>query len=458
MSKITALFLINFKKKIFHILHISFLHSEKNNYHPYFLRHFSILIFSIFVLIVNFFMFDDAKFNFSSLAFAANYDSSDIIELTNQKRKENGLNELQPNQILNQVARAKANDLLHRQYWSHYDPEGRNIKYFLNEFNYTFYVAGENLAKDFYSHIDVVNAWMNSPSHRQNILEPRYKEIGVAVVEGNFLGKYTNLVVQVFATPVSESNLEFNESIKIILPQDNHIQNNPFIYVQGYAENTKTVEVFKDNTKLGELPVVDNYFNKTFDFDDGIHEILVTYLQDSKRVLSEPKRVIIDTIPPFIQSIFKYSIGNNQIVLFFSTSEILKNVSINEIDLNYDEISQNYYVILSDGDFADDIEIKLVDIGGNESNRSYQRSEIKDASIIPTSIYNKIKDQIGPNQKFTLFSNEQKFNVLSIFFIGSVMTLDILYVIRRRIERKSTNEYFALILIIPLILIGIFVV
>lgn len=457
MSKITAL-LLSLKKQIFYILHLSFLHSEKNNYHPYFLRHFSILIFSIFILIVNFFMFDDAKLNFSSVAFAVNYDSSDIIELTNQKRRENGLNELEPNQILNQVARAKANDLLQRQYWSHYDPEGRNIKYFLDEFNYTFYVAGENLAKDFYSHIEVVNAWMNSPSHRQNILEPRYKEIGVAVVEGNFLGKYTNLVVQVFATPISESNFEFKESIKIILPQDNHIQNNPFIYVQGYAENTKTVEVYKDNSKLGELPVVDNYFNNTFDLEDGIHKIFAAKSDYSGQILSEPKKIIIDTTPPFIQSIYIYKLDNTQNLLFLNASEMLKELVLDYFTPQYDDVSQSYYFILTDDELKNTIDIKLVDIAGNQSNQTFQKDDIRNATFIPSSIYNRIKDQIGINQRFNIFSNEQKFNMFSIFIIGSVMTFDIIYIIRKRIERKSINEYFALVLIIPLVLLGILVI
>ncbi|MCX8035010.1 MAG: CAP domain-containing protein [Candidatus Dojkabacteria bacterium] len=401
---------------------------------------------------------NDRSSNFSSVAFAANYDSADIVELTNQKRREYGLDELKTNQVLNLVARAKANDLLQRQYWSHYDPEGRNIRYFLEEFNYTFSVAGENLAKDFYSHIDVVNAWMNSPSHRQNILEPRYREIGVAVVEGNFLGKYTNLVVQVFASPTSESDLDLNNLIKIILPQDNHIQNTPFIYVQGYAENAKTVEVFKNNTKLGELPVVDKYFSETFDLEDGIHRIFAAKSQDSGQILSEPKQVIIDTTPPFIQSIYIYKLDDNHNLLFLNASEMLKELVFGSFTPQYDDVTQSYYFILKEDGLKNGIDIKLIDIAGNESNQTYQKDQIKNASVIPSSIYNKIKEQININQRFNIFSNEQKLNMFSIFIIGSVMTFDIIYIIRRMIERKSINEYFALILVIPLVLIGIFVI
>ncbi len=60
--------------------------------------------------------------------------------------------------------------------------------------------AGENLARDFSNASDAINAWMNSPTHKENILNPKYREIGVGVVEGDLAGSDTTIIVQFFGT------------------------------------------------------------------------------------------------------------------------------------------------------------------------------------------------------------------------------------------------------------------
>jgi hypothetical protein len=66
-------------------------------------------------------------------------------------------------------------------------------------------VAGENLAIGFVDSEEVAKAWEASSTHRQNLLEPSYREIGVAVVKGSFQGKETTLVVQFFGTPQAKA-------------------------------------------------------------------------------------------------------------------------------------------------------------------------------------------------------------------------------------------------------------
>src|SRR5690606_38362299 len=96
-----------------------------------------------------------------------------------------------------QASEAKALHMLEKDYWSHADP-GSSITpwFFLDEAHYAYYYAGENLAKDFTSSEELLEGWLNSPSHRQNLLDSRYSHIGVAVVEGDFQGTHTTLVVQ----------------------------------------------------------------------------------------------------------------------------------------------------------------------------------------------------------------------------------------------------------------------
>jgi len=139
----------------------------------------------------------------SVLGYASNISPEKIIELTNQKRAELGLAPLVNNPLLNEVAQRKAADMFAFNYWAHVSPSGRDPWSFFKEVGYRYIYAGENLARDFMDSASVVEAWMNSPTHRDNIVNPNYKEIGVAVVNGTLNGVETTLVVQVFGTPPS---------------------------------------------------------------------------------------------------------------------------------------------------------------------------------------------------------------------------------------------------------------
>ena len=65
--------------------------------------------------------------------------------------------------------------------------------------------AGENLAKGFHSSAGVVTAWMNSPEHRQNVLDGNYTDVGFAVQTGEFQGKKTTLVVALYGEPTTSA-------------------------------------------------------------------------------------------------------------------------------------------------------------------------------------------------------------------------------------------------------------
>lgn len=137
----------------------------------------------------------------STLGFASDISPEQVVELTNQRRMERGLNPLQLNSVLNEVAQRKAGDMFAFNYWAHTSPSGRDPWSFFQEVGYRYLYAGENLARDFMNSNSVVDAWMNSPTHRTNILNNHYREIGLAVVDGTLNGVETTLVVQVFATP-----------------------------------------------------------------------------------------------------------------------------------------------------------------------------------------------------------------------------------------------------------------
>ena len=103
--------------------------------------------------------------------------------------------------------------MLNKGYWAHFAPDGTSPWSFFTKFGYKYKYAGENLARDFSNPGSVVNAWMASSSHRENLLSPKYKEIGIAVVEGKLNGVDTTLVVQLFGTRLSVASVALVEPV-----------------------------------------------------------------------------------------------------------------------------------------------------------------------------------------------------------------------------------------------------
>lgn len=122
------------------------------------------------------------------LGYAANISSTEIVSLTNQKRTEAGVSSLIYNLQLEQAARQKGQDMIENDYWAHVAPDGTEPWVFFVDAGYKYRYAGENLARDFSNPQDAINAWMASPSHKDNLLSDKYKEIGIAVVEGDLGG------------------------------------------------------------------------------------------------------------------------------------------------------------------------------------------------------------------------------------------------------------------------------
>lgn len=137
------------------------------------------------------------------LGYAANISVSDVVNLTNIKRAENGVEELTVNEDLSAAAYKKALDMIENNYWSHVSPSGVEPWSFFNSAGYEYRYAGENLARDFSSSTSAVDAWMASPSHRDNLLSTKYQEIGIAVIEGDLNGADTTIIVQLFGTKTS---------------------------------------------------------------------------------------------------------------------------------------------------------------------------------------------------------------------------------------------------------------
>jgi hypothetical protein len=128
--------------------------------------------------------------------------------------------------VLDESAKRKAEDMRDNQYFAHDSPDGVEPWYWFEKVGYDYVHAGENLAIYFDDSEEVVNAWMHSPLHKDNILKKEYTEIGVATVKGKYKGYDTVFVVQHFGTPsVSDSVQKIAHVVPV--PTENISEKNP---------------------------------------------------------------------------------------------------------------------------------------------------------------------------------------------------------------------------------------
>lgn len=141
----------------------------------------------------------------SVLGRSADIVVSELLDDTNAARAANGLPALTSNDQLTQAATLKAQDMFREQYWAHTSPKGVEPWYWVAQAGYSYSAAGENLAKNYPTAGTTVEAWMNSPTHRDNILHEKYTEVGFAVQDGLLEGKETVLVVALYGAPPTVS-------------------------------------------------------------------------------------------------------------------------------------------------------------------------------------------------------------------------------------------------------------
>lgn len=183
-------------EKLLHLL----IPRESNNQKAKILHTSSLAVLAVFLITFQVALSFLSKSLPRVLGYAANISPSEVVRLTNEKRSQNGLAPLTENSTLSSAALAKGNDMLAKGYWAHFAPDGTSPWSFITSFGYKYRYAGENLARDFNNPASAVEAWMNSPTHRDNILNSRYREVGIGVVEGSLAGVDTTIIVQFFGT------------------------------------------------------------------------------------------------------------------------------------------------------------------------------------------------------------------------------------------------------------------
>ena len=172
-----------------------------------FLENKAILIYCVLILVVTAIFRVIPKVAPGVLGYASDINITDLLKYTNKKRGENGVSALRLNDKLSAAAGKKAKDMFEDGYWAHVAPDGTEPWDFIVGENYEYIYAGENLAKNFSTSKEVVEAWFKSPSHKSNLIGANYEEVGFAVVNGVMNGYETTLVVQMFGKPRQPSML-----------------------------------------------------------------------------------------------------------------------------------------------------------------------------------------------------------------------------------------------------------
>lgn len=178
-----------------------FIPHAENNYAPHSLQK-AAMVGMLFLVVLSFTLSNVLSlFWVSSQWMVSTILPAVIVDLTNQERSVQSLGLLKRSAILDEAATLKAQDMAKHEYFAHYSPDGISPWYWFGQAKYNFVHAGENLAIHFTDTSAVMQAWMDSPTHRKNIMDANYTEIGIGTAEGSYQGFQTVYVVQLFGTP-----------------------------------------------------------------------------------------------------------------------------------------------------------------------------------------------------------------------------------------------------------------
>ncbi|MDP3052014.1 MAG: CAP domain-containing protein [bacterium] len=188
-----------------------FIPHKENDYLPHFFRLEVVAMTAIVLGGIFLFTLSISQTQFYANFLASVYPKA-LVSYANDARKDiQNEGALSMNPLLQKAAQLKAQDMVVKGYFSHNSPDGKTPWYWFDLAGYPFKYAGENLAINFQDSKEVSDAWLASPEHKANILNPKFTEIGIATAEGMYDGKKAIFVVQLFGTPARQ---QFTEDIK----------------------------------------------------------------------------------------------------------------------------------------------------------------------------------------------------------------------------------------------------
>ena len=358
-----------------------------------------------------------------------------VIELTNSSRTDAGESALATNSKLSQAAEEKANDMVANNYFSHTSPAGTTPWSWIQKENYDYIYAGENLAMDFFSAEKMEEAWMASPTHRANILNQNYYEIGTAVKEGNINGHETTLAVVVFGSGdknSSSANNEKKETLNseketdtakniptlsvgaekkdatflgqptITSPQSGETFSGSVVKIAGRAQPGETVEIFDNGNFVGSAVANQNgwFLSEEKKLNEGEHSLA---LQNKNIFVGGAAAFYIDHEKPTVD--FRLYADQNNSRRFFVEASASKNNCTFQLNGESRYVPWGDKAFFSIGADKSSAILRVSDQAGNKNFR-----QINLANYYPGSSENKnkISDKLAAlmSEPENIFAND----------------------------------------------------
>lgn len=372
-----------------------FLPLPENNYTPLLLKRGMLILYTLFILIFNIITAD-----ISALQASAAIDSQSILTLHNQERKENGLSEFSMNSKLVESAQAKGTAMLANDCWDHYCPSGKSPWDFFDDAGYDYVYAGENLAEGFNENASVFDAWMNSKTHRENIIRGNFTEIGIGIVYGEFQGIKDNAIIVVhFGSQhensgsttylpaqnenVSESILETETKINITAPAEGSLININTPEIKGTSPDGE-IRLNIDGENIGGAISKKGIFTyrvpQKYALIDGTHEIQADLMTEN---LTDKNTFIVDTVAPEVKKVSfdSMSSGKDDIVtLAIETTGDTVSMENDQIDIKFSRVSDRRWTATTLARSLveiDELKITSYDEAANQNEQSLDLSGVK---------------------------------------------------------------------------------
>jgi uncharacterized protein YkwD len=263
----------------------------------------------------------------------------------NAERKKAGLPPLKVNNALTAAAQRKAQAMLAANCWSHYCPNGKEPWDFFRDAGYLYKVAGENLAEGFFDAEAVMIAWMNSPTHKENVLRGEYEEVGFGIIQGNFQGKNNNVIIVVhFGTPITRPStgdlVATNGELptpSITSPANNSAFNTTKLNITGNAPEATQVQLFNAGKHFITTDANEGIFTYNTNLKAGDYTFTaISQIGERRSATSVPITFSIDTTPD------KLSMSDLVLLAGSNTRQVLvTKANLQAISLRFNDYAVN---------------------------------------------------------------------------------------------------------------------
>lgn len=375
-----------------------FIPNQKNNYQPLLLRKWMLSIYIVFLILFNI-IFGGINLVISNAAI----DFSTLYQMHNEERTKRDLPSLAINSLLINSATLKAEAMLGANCWAHYCPNGKSPWDFFDQSGYYYLYAGENLAEGFADNQTVMTAWMNSPTHRENIVNKNFTEIGIGFATGEYQGISNNTIIVVHfgsrfgadsntftpTTPPSTATLGGN--LTILSPLNGANINTESFLISGKNKSIDEIEFKANDINLGKIPASgDNYaFRNTLKpMSEGDYVLTAQgFFEGTKIVDSNIINIRIDKTPPNLTkekfTVIKSQQGDISNYILTVTDLEANYLKINNLNKEFQHSGKNsWQLTLNNGEITSQSSFVFLtsDLAGNTS-----KLEMPSATIIDLS-------------------------------------------------------------------------